>query len=44
MKGARNMCTRCGTIILKSSFTDPYLCRWCNIETDIKDMYARLDA
>lgn len=26
---ARNYCTSCGTIILRSAFSDPYLCREC---------------
>ena len=34
MRGSRNMCNRCGTLIVKSGFADPYTCRWCEVETD----------
>lgn len=43
MKGSRNMCTRCGTLITKTSFIDPYLCRWCEVDTDFSDIYGNLD-
>ncbi len=39
----RNMCTRCGTLITKTSFLDPYLCRWCEIDINPEDIYANLD-
>lgn len=26
---ARNYCTSCGIVILRSAFSDPYLCRDC---------------
>ena len=43
MKGSRNMCNRCGTLIVKSGFADPYTCRWCEVETDFGSPYPRLD-
>ncbi|MBI2133989.1 hypothetical protein HYU11_04875 [Candidatus Woesearchaeota archaeon] len=40
----RNMCTRCGSFIVKTSQSDPYLCRWCGMEGDANDIYSRLDS
>ncbi|MBI3034409.1 hypothetical protein HYY72_04570 [Candidatus Woesearchaeota archaeon] len=44
MKGTRLKCTRCGNLIVKSSFINPYLCRWCQLETDFSDTYSYLDS
>lgn len=37
-----NMCTNCGTSILKSSLADPYLCRGCD-QSPGEEMYSYLD-
>jgi len=43
---ARYMCTNCGTFILKSAVSDPYLCRECEkiIEgAELEERYPYLD-
>lgn len=48
-KGAQMMkfvCINCGTFIVKSALSDPYLCRDCEklLEgAEIEERYARLD-
>ena len=42
----RFICTNCGTFIVKSAFSDPYLCRDCEKLLEgagIEERYARLD-
>ncbi len=39
----KNMCTRCGSEIMKSASADPYLCRMCERTMSEEEIYAYLD-
>ena len=40
----RLRCLRCGLVITKSAFYDPYLCRRCEKEMKPEERFAYLDS